>query len=657
MIAPRRVTSTQCEMDRELVNLPLNMRHHKPNHPETTEPVMIKPISSRTILALLTLLIMTISGCATVDLGEHRAESAQQALAMAAEEDQPTVARDYLLRTASNFQDQGRHDQARTLLKSPQLGNLTPEQERQRRLLAMASAQSLDDKSWASELDQQLDTNSFLDYPDRLMTRAAQLQADIQALAGNRLAAARTLILLSQTDSSLGAQELHDQIWQHLQSLDASELEAASPRGFEDEGWLALAQAMQAPQANLDQQGRIVRRWQNRWPGHPAAQIPPTPLALLAELAGSRPENIVLALPFNGRLASAGEAIRDGFLAAYYADESADREKTDIRIIDTSDDSFRETYRELSDTSTDLIVGPLDKARLAELTDLETLPVPVLGLNYLNDDDKAPAGMHQFGLSAEDEARQIAQRLAEDDLRHILAVIPYGSWGDRVERAFRDELNEQELVLLDVQRFMEDENLRSVTADLLGITVSRDRAIDVERTIGRNVEFEPRRRQDAEAIVMVAAPTLARQFKPLFAFYYGGDLPVYSPSIIYEGTPEPSRDRDLNRVNFTDIPWVLAPESGLREQASEHFNNTRGQLGRLFAMGADAWQIAKRLPLLQRIDDASISGLTGKLTMDQEGSIHRAQQWAQFRDGKAVLLEEPDEAVDQTTAEQEPDTE
>lgn len=33
-----------------------------------------------------------------------------------------------------------------------------------------------------------------------------------------------------------------------------------------------------------------------------------------------------------------------------------------------------------------------------------------------------------------------------------------------------------------------------------------------------DVEFEPRRRQDADAIVMVAEPTVARQFKPLFAF-------------------------------------------------------------------------------------------------------------------------------------------
>ena len=171
--------------------------------------------------------------------------------------------------------------------------------------------------------------------------------------------------------------------------------------------------------------------------------------------------------------------------------------------------------------------------------------------------------------------------------------------------------------------------------------MSRDRAIQVERTIGLNVEFEPRRRQDAEAIVMVAEPAIARQFKPLFAFYFGGDLPVYSPSIIYEGAPDGARDRDLNQVIFTDIPWVLDAENPLREEATKALSGTQGQLGRLFAMGADAWQLSKRLPLLRQVQTAKVDGQTGQLSMTREGSIHRTQLWAQFRSGMPSLLPQP----------------
>ncbi|MGO1234271.1 MAG: penicillin-binding protein activator, partial [Marinobacter sp.] len=531
---------------------------------------MKKTHSPKTILALLILLTLTVGGCATIDLGSHMAETPEQALTLAAAENNRTLAQRYLLRMAGKFQDNSNHNGARSLLNSDQLADLSPELEKQRRLLAMASAIELEDSAWAEQLTAQTQTEDFLGYPDDLLAKAARLQARTLSLAGNELEAATTLVLLSQTDRSTSPQQIHDQIWNHLQALNTSALESAAENatGFEIEGWLELALALRTPDATLDDQGRLVRQWQNKWPGHPAAQILPVQLGLLAELAATRPENIVLALPFEGRLASAGRAIRDGFLSAYYSDETTDRNETDIRIVDTTRQPFTELYQELAETRTDLIIGPLEKGQLNDLSALNTLPVPVLGLNYLSQDSEIPEGLHQFGLSADDEARQIAERLAEERVKKALVLIPYGDWGDRVEESLRERMTELGLAILDIERFMPEDNLRAVTADLLGITASRDRAIQVERTIGLNVEFEPRRRQDAQGIVLVASPTIARQFNPLFAFYYGGDLPVYSPSIIYEGTRDPSRDRDLNRVNFTDIPWVLASELPLREQAS-----------------------------------------------------------------------------------------
>ena len=58
-------------------------------------------------------------------------------------------------------------------------------------------------------------------------------------------------------------------------------------------------------------------------------------------------------------------------------------------------------------------------------------------------------------------------------------------------------------------------------------------------------------------------------------------------------------------------------------------------------MGADAWHLSKRLPLLKQVESASISGQTGVLTMTPEGSIHREQLWAQFRNGAPELIPEP----------------
>lgn len=652
------MTVTSCELTPELLNLPPLVWRYKPNHPEYVEPAMIKIRIHQRALASVFSAALLSAGCATVNLETHVAQTADQALELASNEDNTETAQAYLLRIASRFQDQGNHEAARTLLQSPQLAQPASGLGNQKLLLAMASATALEDESWAKAIAGELAPSTFIDYPADLITRAANLQKDTYSLAGAPIPAAMTLILLAQTDNTADAQQIHNQIWSLLEQVSESDLSSASAEamGYEAQGWLELASLVRTPDAGIDEQGRIIRNWQNNWPGHPAAQVLPAELRLIATLAESRPEKIALALPLEGPLATAGKAIRDGFLAAYYLDDSADRGETDIRIFNTAGTAFADLYKQLSEQDIDLIVGPLEKESLAGLGSMNTLPVPALGLNYLPADTTPADGLYQFGLSAEDEARQIADRLAAEQLRQVLVLIPGGEWGDRVEAALLKRMASNEGVALDIERFYREDNLRAVTADLLGITVSRDRAIQVERTIGMDVEFEPRRRQDADAIVMVAEPTVARQFKPLFAFYFGGDLPVYSPSIIYEGTPAPSRDRDLNGVIFTDIPWVLGDDNELRTRATENLSGTRGQPGRLFAMGADAWHLSKRLPLLRQVESASISGQTGILTMTAEGSIHREQLWAQFRNGAPELIPDPateesePEATNQETA-------
>lgn len=620
--------------------MPPIIRRHKRYNPEYCEPAMTK---YRQILkTIATLLAMTVlfAGCASVNLESHIAKTAGEALEMASSETDRQNAQAYLLRAADRFQAQNEHRDARKILRSEQFSPATEATENQRLLLSMASATALEDGNWAKDIVSSIKPDHFLNYERNLINRAARLQEQTYLLAGDNLAAAVTLILLSGADTNANTQSVHDDIWKNLKKTSDVELADKQGRaiGYEAQGWLELAGILRQPGANLDEQGRMIRSWQNNWPDHPAAGVLPAELQLIASLAESRPEKITLALPLSGPLSSAGAAIRDGFFAAYYEDESAERGKISIRVVDTSDRNFRSLYNELTNEEQDLIVGPLEKESLATLADMSTLPVPVLGLNYLPQDTTAPEGLYQFGLSAEDEARQIANRLDAEGIDQVLVLIPMGNWGDRLESALLEQLKQNEAMALDIERYFREDNLRAVTADLLGITVSRDRAIDVERTAGINVEFEPRRRQDADGIVMVAEPTIARQFKPLFAFYFGGDLPVYSPSMVYEGNPDPSRDRDLNGVTFTDTPWVLEENNRFRDTVKEAMPDIRGQLGRLFAMGADAWKLSKRLPLLRQVDGATVDGQTGVLTMTPRGSVHREQLWARFSEGTPKRL-------------------
>ena len=167
----------------------------------------------------------------------------------------------------------------------------------------------------------------------------------------------------------------------------------------DEQGWLALALVAQANRDNLDKQLTALQRWHQRWPLHPATINLPEELALLNQIITERPNNIVLMLPLQGKNAVAGKAIRDGFLASYYAARNAGDQLPAIRIIDTSNSSdFATLYDQVTQQGADFIIGPLHKQHVQSLQARRSLPTPTLALNYGAADDNTNQ-LYQFGRS------------------------------------------------------------------------------------------------------------------------------------------------------------------------------------------------------------------------------------------------------------------
>lgn len=71
---------------------------------------MIKnPVNHRALATVFAVALLS-AGCASVNLQSHVAQSPQQALELAGQEDNRETAQRYLLRIASRFQDQGNHE-------------------------------------------------------------------------------------------------------------------------------------------------------------------------------------------------------------------------------------------------------------------------------------------------------------------------------------------------------------------------------------------------------------------------------------------------------------------------------------------------------------------------------------------------------------------
>ena len=159
----------------------------------------------------------------------------------------------------------------------------------------------------------------------------------------------------------------------------------------------------------LEQQQAAIDNWRTE-PKHPAAINLPLPLTKLKELASQPLSKIALLLPQDGPLASVGKALREGFMAAHYQAQQAGQNPPAIEFYDSSKlTSMDEFYRKAQADGVQLVVGPLEKPLVKQLSTRPQLPIPTLALNY-SEGDQGPAQLFQFGLALRRSPRSIPPR-------------------------------------------------------------------------------------------------------------------------------------------------------------------------------------------------------------------------------------------------------
>jgi outer membrane PBP1 activator LpoA protein len=474
-----------------------------------------------------------------------------------------------------------------------------------------------------------------------------ELRAEAYALSGDPLASARERVWLDPLLQDPGKRRTNQQeIWKTLSDLPDTALQQARTSAPPDTfgGWLELVELtrghLQQPQVLTG----IIEEWRLRYPDHPAADDLVPRLLGRRLMPGQRPQQVALLLPLSGPLAGAAAAVRDGLLAAYYTD-TASESRPVIRFYDTAGDPelVPGLYRQAATDGAKLVIGPLRKESVARLIAGETLTVPVLALNEVDsEDDKYPLQLFQFGLAPEDEGREVARQASREGLGKAIAIIPDGSWGDRVLSAFREEWQTLGGELMEVQRYSPtDTDFSDPIRNVFNLDDSKQRQQALIRQLGRKLEFEPRRRQDVDFVFLLALPQQARLLRPQLRFYHAAEVPVYTTSHVYTGAQNPALDADMDDILFCDIPLILDPAAvpaPLSAALHEYWaGNAQGYL-RLYALGSDAYGVMPYLAEMARDVGGYVNGLTGRLSMDPQRRLHRHLLWAEFRNGVPVTL-------------------
>ncbi len=482
---------------------------------------------------------------------------------------------------------------------------------------------------------------------DRLRVEALRADAWIQKQDPTR---AVELMIQREVwlDSSRQIEQNRNRLWQGLLVSNPQILRVAAQAASNEQirGWLTLGSLA----TSTGQQGvgwsNGISRWRDSNANHPALTVIGEAEAFDHEML-DYPRQVALLLPLSGpkRESAAGKALQNGFLGAYFATASALDDRQSVRIYDVnSEGGASAAYQNAVADGAEFVVGPLLKKNVTELANDILVPVPVLTLNYLPADTLAPPGLFQFALAPEDEAASAAIRALGDGHTRAIALVPNNDWGRRVLRSFATEFEGLGGILLDHRSYtLDKQDFSSEIETLMGLYGSVQRYQRMRANIGGPLQFDPRRRQDAEFIFLAAGADTGRLLKSQLKFHYSGDIPAYSTSIV--NSLDRQSKSDLNGIMFADAPWLIDPQPWIQYLPATYakYWPEERRLSRLHAMGFDAYNLIASLYANRGDEMLQLDGATGELFLDQQGRIHRRLAWAQFQRGEAVALPSQDE--------------
>lgn len=593
-------------------------------------------IMKRTLLSLL--IFSFIAGCASQSgprLGTPTRYSSNHYLQMA-NNSTGTEQQAYLLQAADQLIDEKKIKRAQAVLadiKSPLAPNLQIKKQLVSAKVLIAYKQNADALSALQSLSQDHSA-----WPSQDQTQWLALTAEANENLGNLPAGIerRTEMIRLLPSQEQKAQTL--KIWNRLQHLDPQQITAMSDQSNNKsvQGWLQLASIISKRNTSPQELANQLLAWQANYRGHPGNALLPANVQTLKSNSGHMATRVALLLPLTGPLGHAGNAVRNGFFAAYYEARERGEKTPEIIVVDTNQKNIGIAYKEALDKGANFVVGPLTKGEVTALKKSTRLSVPTLALNTINESD---SNLYQFGLSPIDEAKQAAMKAWENHRKSALIIAPNNNWGKEIANQFNNTWRSLGGKVVGQLNYTNQKNLMNDIRSLLNIHRGETNNKNLRNILREKIRFVPRRRQDADMVFLISNPTMARQIKPMLSYFYADDLPVYSTSNVIAGHANAERDHDLNGIRFPEMPWVLKNQlkpvalNAVRQHAREIWPQSFRSQPKLIALGVDAYDILPKLNQMAVLPEVGIPGATGTLYLDNDRHVYRKLHWTRVRGG------------------------
>ena len=542
-------------------------------------------------------------------------------------------------------------------------------------------------------------------------SRYYQLQI---AAAGNQptLDTVRTHIQLQPLLATPQEQQANiDSTWQALNRISPATLKNITIKANENilQGWLDLLSMYYANNTDPNKLKTGIKDWQQRYPNNPAASALPTALSQARDLQPASVNKIALLLPLNGQAQVFAKTIQQGFNDARngvlpqavstpavaaepqvaeadapdakdvispadadtdtnVANETPASEQpsqpvtravttaaaaaptTQLQVYDTSAQPIEQILTQAQNDGATLVVGPLLKSQVEKAASSQS-PLNILALNEPETIQNHP-NLCYFALSPEDEARDAAHHMWQQGKRAPLLLLPRGSLGTRVSKAFATEwqklggnivLQQPTGSLAELHQKINSGAGISLSGTPVALQPTQPAATTLENlpqpaaSTTEETATTPATSHAVDAVYIVASQAELGLIKPLITMRIGSrsNVHLYASSRSHQAGAGPDYRLEVDGLQFSDIPLLSGANPALMQQAVNKFGNDYS-LVRLYAMGIDAWTLANHFSEIRKLPAFHIQGNTGTLHSTQDCVINRTLSWSQYHQGQII---------------------
>lgn len=451
--------------------------------------------------------------------------------------------------------------------------------------------------------------------------------------------AIETLTLAEQTATNIEQRlKVQELIWSIYQTLSLERLNAINTNNYSYQqlGWHQLALLSKNSFSSPEMLTKKLKQWKIDFNSHLAINDLPEQLLMTVNITPFKPQKIAVILPLTGRYARLGEVVQNGLLSHLLTTNG----EQEIITFDSNELGAVNAYEQAIKLNSEFIIGPLLKNNVAEVSTIET-SISTLFLNTPSNVTRL-SNQFYFSLDKENEAIQGAHYIFQQGRKRPVIVAPDNVKGHQMAKLFQEqwlELHNSDLQVNDIEPifFTNDNELKSSIEQLFETNKSQARINLTRLLVGSKMKSETRSRRDIDAIYLVANPKQTAMLMPsveVTVSAFASQVPVFVGSSGNAHRFNDSGLTHLNQLNVSEIPWFLTSSQLSPSVIKKLWPNMSQSQLRLFAMGHDALAIIPQLAHMEYFPGYKRAGLTGDLSLDENGHIKRQLSWAQFQRGR-----------------------